>query len=71
MKKDSLIVFLKVFVRLFSIFAYLGSTMWTCFILSKLGLPKSVLEFAMPLIAIGHLALLAALWKELSGSKEQ
>ena len=69
MEKDSLKVFFKVFVRLFSIFAYFCSAMFIGFMLYQLGLPKSTLELVVPLIAIVHLILLAALWKEFSGQE--
>lgn len=67
MKNDSLKVYFKIFVRFFSIFAYFCSAMFIGFILYKSSLPESVSEFIGTAIAIIHLGLLAALWKEFSG----
>lgn len=69
MKKDSLKVFFKVFVRLFSILAYLGSSFWSYYVLDKLALPEIVSHFAGYVIIFGHLGLLVALWKEFSGQE--
>lgn len=70
MKNDSLKVFLKVFVRLFSIFAYFCSAMCVFFLLKELDLSKSTIELVGEIIAIVHLVLLVALWKEFSGSEK-
>lgn len=70
MKNDSLKVFFKVFVRLFSIFAYFCSAMWSFYVLDKLALPEIVDYIAELVIIFGHLGLLVALWNEFSGNEK-
>ena len=69
MKNDSLRVYLKMFVRLFPIFAYFGSAAWSYFMLDKLALPEIVDYIAELVIIFGHLGLLVALFNEFSGKE--
>ena len=69
MKNDSLKVFFKVFVRLFSILAYFCSAMCAYFLLKESDLSESIIELVGKIIAIVHFILLAALWKEFSGQE--
>lgn len=69
MKKDSLKVYFKVFVRLFSILAYFGSAMCAYFMLKEFDLSESVIEIVGKAIAFVHLGLLVALWNEFSGNE--
>lgn len=60
------IVYLKLFVKLFPIFAYFGSAAWAYYILDKLALPEIVDYIAEFVIIFGHLGLLIALFNEFS-----
>lgn len=70
MKNDSHRVYLKIFVRLFPVFAYFGSAAFSFYIIGKLPLPEIINYIAELVIIFGHLGLLVALFNEYSGQKE-